>query len=452
MTPAAGEFAPLVRYLLEESRRCLRPPVDRFRHPWLAPMPLSPVGEAYLRARAGLSSTTPAASLGRPGSGDGFTSGDYSLGLFHHDASESAIELLRHAPFREGAAGSLLCLLDTASPDGCVHRTELAYKSREYEPSKPVMAQYALRVVRALGADGMAWAERHRVRRRVAAFIRWLEHHSTGLHGLMLTHSSLQSGFDSDILTATLPDKSVEGPDTNAFMVLEYQALAELHRLAGEDAAAAECDEKALELRARMESLLWFEDERGGAYFALRWQHGVGSLEGEVVGARDSEGVLRPYESWVSLVPLYAGVPSPERAKRLVRRLLRHEGFWGPQGVRTAPAEDPFFHQAARVMLYDHKKSGRGPVSNWSGPVWVLPNYYLAAGLARYGYAAEARELALKTARLLSGDLASTGALHECYDDSGRGLWPRRGTFLSWNVLAITMLREFAPDALGTEA
>ena len=97
--------------------------------------------------------------------------------------------------------------------------------------------------------------------RRVAAFIRWLEHHYTGLHGLMLTHSSLQSGFDSDILTASLPDKSVEGPDTSAFMVLEYQALAELHRLAGDDAAAAECDEKAHELRARMESLLWFEDE-----------------------------------------------------------------------------------------------------------------------------------------------------------------------------------------------
>lgn len=100
-------------------------------------------------------------------------------------------------------------------------------------------------------------------------------------------------------------------------------------------------------------------------------------------------------------------------------------------------------------MLYDFKKSGRGPVSNWSGPVWVLPNYYLAVGLARYGYADEARELALKTARLLAGDLASTGALHECYDDSGRGLWPRRGTFLSWNVLAVTLLRELAPEALG---
>ena len=137
-----GEFDALYGYLLAQSRLCLRPPVDRFRHPWIAPMPLSPVAAAYLRVRAGGPAPhAPSDPMARPDTGDGFKSGDYSLGLFHHDASEASIELVRHPELREGAAGSLLCLLDCAAPSGRVHRAELSHKSREAEPAKPVMAQ-----------------------------------------------------------------------------------------------------------------------------------------------------------------------------------------------------------------------------------------------------------------------------------------------------------------------
>jgi hypothetical protein len=70
----------------------------------------------------------------------------------------------------------------------------------------------------------------------------------------------------------------------------------------------------------------------------------------------------------------------------------------------------------------------------------------LATGLAAYGYADRARELAIKTARLLAGGLARDSALRECYDDSGRGLWPQTGTFISWNVLALSLLRNHCPE------
>jgi len=459
--PQLGEFNPLEAYLLDGSRQCLRPPVDRFQHAWLAPMALSAAGNAYLSRRAaraadGGEELEPQRAAPAPGLslGDGFTSGDYSLGLFHHDASEASIELLRHEAFREGAAGSLLCLLDCAAPSGLIHRIELTHKSREAEPSKPVMAAYALRIVQALGQEGPEWAERHRVLPRILAFLRYLELNYTGLHGLMLSHSALATGFDSDVLTAGLPDRSVEGPDTNAFMVLEYQAAAALSSLLGRERDAGELLERAERLTLLMERLLWYEDERGGMYVALRWQHGVGSLEAEVIGHRDPAGRFRPIESWTTLLPLYAGIPSPPRAALLVSRMLDPEGYWGPQGVRTAPADDVYFHQAPRVMLYDFKKNGRGPVSNWSGPVWVLSNYYMACGLARYGYQVEACELALKTARLLKKGLEQGGTLHECYNDAGQGLWPRNGTFMSWNVLALTLLREHWPASLqgGSQA
>ncbi|HUM14047.1 MAG TPA: trehalase family glycosidase [Myxococcaceae bacterium] len=368
-------------------------------------------------------------------SGDGFSSGDYSLGLFHHDASEASIALLEEPEFRDAAAGSLLCLLDCADPDGRVHRAELPHKAREAEPSKPVIAQYALRCTRALGTE---WAERHRVYERVSAFQRWQERHLTGLHGLFLSWNSLQTGFDTDVLSAGFPDRTVEGPDTNAFMVLEYQALAELARLLGHDGEADGWLESAAGLRRRIEELLW--NEQLGHYVALRWEHGVGAPDAEIVGTRNVDGVVRPFVSWTGMLPLYAGIPSPARARRMVEVLLRPEGFWGPVGVRTCPADDLYFQQSPRVLLFDFKKGRRGPVSNWSGPVWVLSSYYLAEGLARYGHPAQARELAIKTARLLADDVARTGVLHECWNDAGGGLWPRTGTFVSWNVLGPRML------------
>lgn len=438
----AAEFDRLRQYLIDQARRCIRPPTERFEHPWLSPMPPSLTPPLVAPLVKG------AADAAGPDPGDGFRQGDYSQGLFHHDASEAAIELVQHPELLDAVAGSLLCFLDCAEPSGLVHRILLPHKCREAEPAKPVMAQFAARVMRAKGDGGAAWLEKHRVFDRVARFLDYTEQHYTGLHGLFLTHSARQSGFDSDVLTAALPDRTVEGPDTNAFMVREYRAMADLARVLGRRTDGERYDEKASRLCTRMEQALYREDDRGGFYCALSWQHGVASPEAEVVGDRDATGRVRPSESWISLLPLYAGIPSPERARRVTSRLLDERLYWGPRGLRTMPREDPFFHQAARVMLYDFKRQGRGPVSNWSGPVWVLSCYYLCKGLTRYGFLAQARELALKTARLLARDLEITGRLHECYDDEGRGLWPLHAgsTFISWNVLALTMLRQLVPE------
>lgn len=449
--PEEGELEPLARYLIARSLECLRPPVDRFRHPWLAPMPLSDAARAYLEQRSGRAavSASNARQLALPAAGDGFVTGDYSLGLFHHDACEAAIELVHHEKLREGAAGSLLNLLDCALPNGRVNRTELCQKARDDEPAKPILGQLALRVADALGDDGLRWIDQHRVLDRLLHFLSWLENHDIGMHGLLLTHSSRASGFDSDILTAQLPDRIVEGPDTNTFLVLDYRACAELARRLGRDQDARSLEARADRIVDIMRRLMWHEES--GFFVGLRFVHGTGSLEGEILGARKPDGRWAPLESWICYLPLYAGIPEPQQAERMIARLLDPAAFWGPWGIRTAPKDDPFFHQAARVMLLDPTSGRRGPVSNWSGPVWVLSNYYLATALARHGHHQAARTLALRTARLLAGSLAASGALHECYDDAGTGLWPKRGTFLSWNVLALTLLRQHcgwvAPEA-----
>lgn len=372
-----------------------------------------------------------------------FASGDYTGGLFHHDVSESAIELCRDPELAEACFGSLLCFLESAGPGGLVHRIELPARVRDREPAKPVMAQLALRATEGV-ERGLERADEHRVLPRLLAFVAYLERETTGAHGLLLTPSCRASGFDSDVLTAGLPDYSVEGPDTNTFMVLEHEALAELARRLGEHVIAQELAEKAVRLRARIDEVLWSEAD--GTYVALRGRDDTFEPREQIVGHRDAEHVLRPLASWITMLPLLAGAPAPaKRAEKVLARLLDPARYWSPAGVRTVPADDVYFQQAPRVMVYDPRRGERGPVSNWSGPIWILSNYYAFRILQRHGRPQEARELALTTARVLANDLRTTGMLHECYDDAGRGLWPRRGTFLSWNVLALTMLRDSTP-------
>lgn len=429
-----AEASELADALLRYARACVRPPIGRFEHPWLAPMPASPVVHAYLH---GSSSDVPARS-------DGFVEGDYGLGLFSHDVGEAAIELCRYSDLREACLGSLLCLLDCADPSGKVHRAELPHKTRDFEPAKPGLVRLALHVVEGEGPDGEETAARHRFVPRLRAHIRHYEDTLTGGHGLLLTPSARASGFDNDPLSAGCPSATVEGPDTNALMVLDYEALATLAHRLGDASIEAWALQRADTLRRRIDRMMWVEDDRGGFYAALRWAHGVADPDAERVRAPDAAGIVRPLESWATLLPLAAAVAPPLRAEAMIRRLLDPAGYWGPSGVRTVPRWSPLHHQAPRAMMWDDRKGHAGLVSNWCGPVWILSNHHIARALASQGHDQAARELALTSARLLADDLAATGSLHECYADDGRGLWPPRGAFVSWNVLALTMLRDHA--------
>lgn len=449
----------LTEFLLAESRKCCRPPVARFEHPWIAPMPLSEGGAALLRARgvdvspsidpARDATRRTAPSPAHHGPLDVFNTGDYSLGLFHHDASEAAIELVNYPEFIDACSGSLLNLLDNMRPDGFVRRVELVTKSHEDEPSKPVIAQFARSCARARESAspgaGAAWLKRSDVYPRVAKFLEFLEVQYGGMHGLIKAHSALQTGFDNDLLTVALPDNTVEDPGINAFMVMEYRAMGELADMLDLKGEAPRWRHKADRLRRLMNELMWWEPpERPGEgfYVALSWKHGVAQLASEIVSDHSGNSI-DPLCTWVSLLPLYAGVPDEERARKLVSLLTRESAFWGPFGVRTLPAESRYFNQAPRSLIFDFKVMKRSAVSNWQGPVWILSNYYLASGLARYGRADLARELTRRTVALCEQGLAAHGSLHECFDDSGRGLWPAEGGFVSWNVLVLTMARNW---------
>jgi glycogen debranching enzyme len=79
---------------------------------------------------------------------------------------------------------------------------------------------------------------------------------------------------------------------------------------------------------------------------------------------------------------LWSGIIMPERAGKVVKRLMRKD-MWGGWGIRTLSADHPSFN----------------PYNYQTGAVWPHDNSLIALGMRRYGYAAEAAAVA----RAISG-------------------------------------------------
>ncbi len=87
--------------------------------------------------------------------------------------------------------------------------------------------------------------------------------------------------------------------------------------------------------------------------------------------------------SIASLMPLYAGTITKERAAVLVRQLENDKKFGPPYPVPSVPLDSPDFD----------------PERYWQGPAWVNTNWLIIDGLERYGYdghAAALRETTLE--------------------------------------------------------
>jgi hypothetical protein len=86
-----------------------------------------------------------------------------------------------------------------------------------------------------------------------------------------------------------------------------------------------------------------------------------------------------PVRSGASLAPLYAGIPSPERAAQLleVNRPLVVPVSPAGSVVASIGVDDPVFE----------------PGRYWRGPVWPMLNWVTYRGLKRYGYEREAADL-----------------------------------------------------------
>jgi glycogen debranching enzyme len=169
----------------------------------------------------------------------------------------------------------------------------------------------------------------------------------------------------------------VNGPkalcELQGYVYAAWLGMAEIFEALGRPERAAALRQKAASLFTRFNEVFW--DEAWGGYaYAL-------------------DGDKRPVLTSVSNVGhcLWSGIVRPDRAARVVQRLMAPDMFSG-WGVRTLSARHPAFN----------------PLSYHNGSVWPHDNGLIALGFKRYGFVAETTRLA----RAMS-DAASYFAMHQ---------------------------------------
>jgi hypothetical protein len=146
----------------------------------------------------------------------------------------------------------------------------------------------------------------------------------------------------------------------NALMCQADMDLAEIARALGEDPSPFE--QRAKKTAQTMNEKLW--DEEHSTY-----------LDFDLSSNRLLEVYVAP-----NFVPLYAGIPDEEQARRMVDS-LENTGF-GLSDESLTP-----------VPSYDRYGFAFFPTKYWRGPVWANINWFLMRGLERYGYKEQAERL-----------------------------------------------------------
>jgi hypothetical protein len=249
-----------------------------------------------------------------------------------------------------------------------------------------------------LGHDGLE---------RVARSLLYRHERHTGRAGLV-RWLHVDEGFaDNGPANWAWEPDTVEATDLNAQLVVEHAAVAWLADRLGDAARTRRHRDLAQLLAERIEAFLW-DDERG--FYFSRYN------------PADRYRAAEPIRClhYTNLWPLWAGLASAERARRVIERhVLSEEAFWGPFGLRSMARSEPYFNNARRGLTQPMHPSGHvvatSDCSNWQGPVWAPVNCLVATALARYGYAAEAAELAARTVSLFADGLRRHGCFHENY-------------------------------------
>jgi len=285
---------------------------------------------------------------------------------------------------------------------------------------KPLMGQAAFYA--SLALDDWDWVEP--VFETMASVVTYRERKmGDPATGLVKWWDSMESGADNNPSLIRRYHNSMAAPDVNAFMVLDYRAMSVLAARLGRGEDAGFFRERARALTDAVNGALW--DPGAGFY------QSYDCVERSRV----------PCVTYSGLVPLWAGLASPERVRAVVERnVLEPRRLWSPHGVRSLAADEPLYNNENVIK----------PYSNWQGPIWPHANWMFMHALLRAGYAAEARAVAERVTRLCLDDLERNGMMHENYHaETGEPL--AAPDFISWNLLVAQMIEEardgvFTPD------
>lgn len=222
-----------------------------------------------------------------------------------------------------------------------------------------------------LGEYVAATKDFERVARSRAAWegaVAWLEAHRAETGDLVAFAPSgsgltIQSWKDSADSMNHADGRRAEPPlavaEVQGYTFAAFRAAAGFYRRLGEHDRAQACETRAERLADELHARFWLEDL--GTYAMALDRHG------EPLRVRSSDpGHL-----------LWSGVVPEHAAARLVGTLMGEE-LWSGWGLRTLGSSEARFN----------------PVSYHNGSVWPHDTAIFAGGLARYGFAEEARVVA----------------------------------------------------------
>jgi alpha,alpha-trehalase len=242
--------------------------------------------------------------------------------------------------------------------------------------------------------------------------------------GLFYWDNAMQSGADNNVVLSNDPQdpSAILAVDLCTFQLREYWAMAKLADKLGKNSEATQYRRKAESLRSRMLKHLWSAPD--AMFFNRR---------------RDTGKPIQRI-SYSNFVPLLEDVLPAQDAREMIRRYLWNRDFMlSPYGLRSLSRQDPNYNNVSMIV----------PYSNWQGPVWINANYMNFIALKRYGFEAEAAQLAGILGRMVLRDIQKWGSMHENYNaETGEGLAPTPEQspdhvftgFVGWDLLVQDML------------
>ncbi len=400
----------LKAFIEEKAKLCLHPPAGQLKYDYVTPtFSIAP------------GSDDQAAVPERSRTGHYLQMYDWDSCFFSQAAHRVGIS---------GLARSVVAnFLSLRHSDGYVPRTVSPQRIWDQgDHCKPFLAQ-ALAKELALGG-GAKQEQAAEFLRDLDDYLKYFQQHRRHESGLYHWRNVLESGVDDNLAllapheaskdtnekVGDFPDSSLLAADLNGYLVAEFRAFAALAERAGAPALGDRYRSQADGLAALIEQKLW--NERLGIHCNLD----------------PSTGQQIEIRAWTGLVPALFDAAPPEQAEQVIRtNILSQEHFLRPKGLASVAASEPLYNQARRGLY------GRAIVSNWQGPVWILPNALVVRCLIRHDLKKEASEISRRAIATLVEGLDATGTLYENYNaDTGEALWAPQ--FMSWNVLALELI------------
>jgi neutral trehalase len=290
--------------------------------------------------------------------------------------------------------------------------------------AQPFLAQQALLLLRA--GDPLEGFHPESYFRLKHYLLHWLRDMDVRGEGLAVWDHSGHSGMDNQYERGgTFHDRFCEGVDLNAYLVRECDALSLIAARFGEFMDAMTFATHARRLRDAVNRWCW--NERDGTYYDFH--------------AREKESIRVKHIGVAAA--LWAGIPSPARAERLVREhLMNPNEFARPWPYPALALPEAGYKEG--FLDWEAKDC-----CSWRAHTWMPTNYYAFQGLRAYGFHEEAARIAAK-----SRELFVNNPFREYYATETGAPWGR-DPFWGWSSLALFMEEEverrFDPTTLKDE-